>query len=66
LTRNDLELLQLPMGAKNRILAFQTCFVGQDSQNRDYKLFMEGKATLSEVTRAMLIAAKSVCRENMG
>jgi hypothetical protein len=54
------------MGAKNRILAFQTCFVGQDSQNRDYKLFMEGKATLSEVTRAMLIAAKSVCRENMG
>ena len=60
--------LGLPMGARNRLLAFQASFSGADktepNSNKDYALFLEGKASFADITRAMLKAAKRVSRKN--
>jgi hypothetical protein len=53
--------LQLPMGMRNRLKAFQNCIIA-DKDDYTYQLFIEGKASLTDVTKVMIKSARMVGR----
>jgi hypothetical protein len=53
--------LNLPIGMRNRLKAFQK-EVTNDKENSTYKKFTEGKASLTDVTKVMIGAARLIGR----